>query len=84
MYLKQTADGAAIRTYAGAGDFVYSVDVSGDGKTIVAGSQDGVLRVWSEAGPLIADFPPVTRDAAHVCRLPLATAARGQQPRSGC
>ena len=56
VYLKQADNGNAIRTYTGAGDFVFSVDVSADGKTLVAGSQDGVLRIWSEAGPLFAAF----------------------------
>jgi WD40 repeat protein len=42
---------------------VYNVGVSADGKTIVAGGQDSVVRIWSDDGKSIVTFvPPVATD----------------------
>lgn len=38
--------GDEIRSYAGASDFVDAVAATPDGKLIVAGGQDGILRIW--------------------------------------
>ncbi len=40
-------DGKEVRTFADVADFVQSSAVTADGKTVAAGGQDGVLRVWS-------------------------------------
>ena len=37
------------RSFPGVADFMHSAAVSADGKTVVAGGQDGVLRVWNAA-----------------------------------
>ena len=41
--------GAEARSLTGALDFLHNAAVTADGKTIVAGGQDGVLRVWDAA-----------------------------------
>jgi WD40 repeat protein len=50
-------DGTEVRTFAGATDFVNSAATTPDGRIVVAGGQDGVLRVWNGTnGELIASF----------------------------
>lgn len=44
-----TLDGGSERNLSGAGDYSYSAAVSADGKTFVAGGQDGILRIWEGA-----------------------------------
>ena len=52
-------DGNEVRSFAGANDFVESAAVTPDGKIVIAGGQDSVLRVWDGTnGKLIASFPP--------------------------
>ena len=41
-----TADGENYRTFEGGTDFMYSAAATGDGSLVVAGGEDGVLRVW--------------------------------------
>jgi len=38
-----------VRTYGGAKDFMQSAAITPDGKVVVGGGQDGVLRVWEGA-----------------------------------
>jgi WD40 repeat protein len=38
--------GANERSLGGSPDFIYSTAASADGKMIVGGGQDGVLRIW--------------------------------------
>jgi WD40 repeat protein len=40
-------DGESVRTFAGATDFIQSAGITPDGKVVLGGSQDGVLRVWN-------------------------------------
>ena len=40
-------DGKEVRTFPDVADFVQASAVTADGKTVVAGGQDGVLRVWT-------------------------------------
>ncbi len=42
-------DGKEVRAFPEVADFVQSASVSGDGSTVIAGGQDGVLRVWNVA-----------------------------------
>jgi WD40 repeat protein len=42
-------DGKEVRAFSDVADFVQSASVSADGKTVIAGGQDGVLRVWNVA-----------------------------------
>ena len=52
-------DGTEIRAFSGATDFVNSAAATPDGRIVVAGGQDSVLRVWNGTnGELIASFPP--------------------------
>ena len=49
--------GEKLREFAGAKDFVHSVAVTPDGRTVVAGGQDSVLRIWNGAdGKEVASF----------------------------
>jgi WD40 repeat protein len=50
------ANGGGVRDYQGPTDYVFSVAASGDGKTIVAGGQESVLRAWNDQGQVIATF----------------------------
>ena len=51
-------NGSEGRSFPGFSDFVYSVAVSADGSTLIAGGQDGVLRVWdARSGNLTGAFP---------------------------
>ena len=52
-------DGNEVRSFSGANDFIESAAVTLDGKIVIAGGQDSVLRVWDGTnGKLIASFPP--------------------------
>jgi WD40 repeat protein len=47
------------KTLSGSADFVYTCAASTDGKTVVSGGQDGVLRVWDvDKGTEIKQFAP--------------------------
>jgi WD40 repeat protein len=51
--------GEAVRSFNGASDFLYSSAATPDGKYVVAGGLDGVLRAWNgEDGKVIAEFGP--------------------------
>jgi WD40 repeat protein len=51
--------GSDARTFTGASDFMYSAAGTPDGKVVIAGGQDGVLRVWNGAnGNVIVTFEP--------------------------
>ena len=64
VLMRNAANGGNVRNYGGSSDFVYSVDASDDGKTIVAGGQDGVMRIWQENGQVIAAFEPPKPDGS--------------------
>jgi WD40 repeat protein len=51
-------NGGNVRDYPGSQDYVFSVAASADGKTIVAGGQESILRVWNENGQPVATFEP--------------------------
>jgi WD40 repeat protein len=64
VHIKRADNGGNVRALSGATDYVYNVGVSADGKTIVAGGQDSVVRIWSDDGKSIATFvAPVAADA---------------------
>ncbi|MBI5799947.1 MAG: hypothetical protein HZA92_04360 [Verrucomicrobia bacterium] len=51
--------GSEARTFAGAADFMYSGATTPDGKIVIGGGQDGILRVWNGAtGTSITTFEP--------------------------
>ena len=55
--VKETKDGdGGGKSFPGPSDFVYSGAASADGSVVVAGGQDGVLRVWDGAGKEVATF----------------------------
>ncbi len=58
VHIKRTDNGGNVRSFGGATDYVYAVSVSQDGKTLLAGGQDGVLRVWDDQGKVLAEFQP--------------------------
>lgn len=50
-------DGKVIRGFGGAGDFIHSLTISGNGNLVAAGTQDGIIRVWQVAdGKLLYEF----------------------------
>jgi len=46
------------RHFRGAQDFLYASASSADAQTIIAGGQDGVLRVWHADGTLLQTLGP--------------------------
>ena len=62
VYTRNSDNGGGGPTFAGGGDFMYSVDVSSDGNTIVAGGQDSVLRIWRANAQVVATFAPPQPD----------------------
>ena len=65
VHIKRADNGGNVRALSGATDYVYNVGVSADGKTIVAGGQDSVVRIWSDDGKSIVTFlAPVVADVA--------------------
>jgi WD40 repeat protein len=55
--LKENGD--KIRSFEGAADFMQSVAVTPDGRLVVAGGQDGVLRMWNgTSGDVVASLSP--------------------------
>ena len=43
--------GEKVETFHGTSDFTYALGVTSDGKWVVAGGQDGVLRIWRTGKP---------------------------------
>jgi WD40 repeat protein len=54
--LINAANGGNVRDFPGSADYMYSSAASADGKTIIAGGADSVLRVWSDNGQVFATF----------------------------
>ena len=51
--------GGDARTFAGATDYMYAGATTPDGKVVIAGGQDGILRLWNgTTGTSIATFEP--------------------------
>jgi WD40 repeat protein len=64
VVIRTTAGGSG-PTFAGATDFMFNVRTSEDGRTIAAGGQDSVLRVWDHQGGSLATFAPTTTPQAE-------------------
>ena len=47
VFFHRAGDGATIREFPGSLDYVHCSAVSGDGKLVIAGGEDGVVRVWN-------------------------------------
>ena len=59
VVLHQAADGKVVREFPGSSDYVYCSSVTPDGNLVVAGCEDGMVRVWNGAdGKLLATFRP--------------------------
>ena len=57
-------NGNVVRTFNGAGDYVFGVATSKDGKVVAAGGADGVLFVWNgDDGKVIRKVEPSSRPA---------------------
>jgi len=52
-------DGKEVRVFPEVADFMESAAVSADGKLVVAGGEDSVLRIWNADGSKLAAFMPV-------------------------
>ncbi|MDH3582984.1 MAG: hypothetical protein OER86_02085 [Phycisphaerae bacterium] len=49
--------GGQVRGFGGSSDYLHALATSGDGRLIVAGGEDGVLRVWDAGnGRVVAQF----------------------------
>jgi WD40 repeat protein len=53
-----STNGSNQREFTGQTEYMYSVAASADGKTIIAGGLDSVLRIWADDGKELAKFPP--------------------------
>ena len=47
--IKRTDNGGNIRAFGGSSDFMYSATATPDGKIVVGGGYDSVLRIWNGA-----------------------------------
>jgi WD40 repeat protein len=54
----RTSDGGTGQAYAGSTDYVYAVGANTMGTVIVAGGEDGVVRLWDQKGQPITTFTP--------------------------
>ncbi|HYR57987.1 MAG TPA: hypothetical protein VEO95_05140, partial [Chthoniobacteraceae bacterium] len=54
-------DGKEVRVFPEVADFMESAAASADGKLVVAGGHDSVLRVWNADGAKIAAFVPAKK-----------------------
>lgn len=61
----RNTNGGGGPNFAGATDYMYAVDASRDGKTVVAAGQDSVLRIWDQQGKEIATFAPLSPESAQ-------------------
>jgi hypothetical protein len=66
--LINAGNGNSQRDFSGTADYMYSAAASADGKTILAGGLDSVLRIWNDQGNELAKFaapaPPAAQTAA--------------------
>lgn len=57
-------NGRAVRTFAGGTDYMYASATTRDNAIVVAGGEDGVLRLWNATGTSLGTYeapkPPVT------------------------
>lgn len=57
LRLYDTSNGKAIRSFNAAGDFLFTLSVTPDGKKLLAGGQSGVVRTWTLAdGKLVHEL----------------------------
>src|SRR5262245_16003261 len=56
-----SSNGNNQRDFGGTSEYMYSVGTSADGKTIIAGGLDSVLRIWNDQGQEWAKFAPPPR-----------------------
>ncbi|MCG8652991.1 MAG: WD40 repeat domain-containing protein, partial [Pirellulales bacterium] len=49
LRLHDTGNGKSLRSFNASGDFLFSLSVTPDGKTLVAGGHSGVVRAWTVA-----------------------------------
>ncbi len=56
VQIRRSDNGGVVRSFSGATDYVYAGGVDRAGRYIVAGSHDGVLRVWTPNGKAVASF----------------------------
>ena len=54
----RNSDGGSGQAYAGSTDYVYAVGASTMGNVVVAGGEDGVVRIWNQQGQPITTFTP--------------------------
>jgi dipeptidyl aminopeptidase/acylaminoacyl peptidase len=50
------ANGGNVRDFSGTADYMYAGAASADGKTVIAGGLDSVLRIWNDQGQEQAKF----------------------------
>ena len=54
------ADGKDIRSFSGGIDFINSAAITRDGRIVIAGGQDAILRVWdAKGGHVIGKYSPL-------------------------
>ncbi|MBM80554.1 MAG: hypothetical protein CMJ78_08170 [Planctomycetaceae bacterium] len=60
------SNGRNYRSFSGATDYVYASAASRDEKTVVAGGEDGILRVWNGTnGQVLHSFEPPKTEAEN-------------------
>lgn len=56
--LVNATNGGIAGEYPGAADYMYCAAVSADGKSILAGGLDGILRIWNDQRQPVIQFAP--------------------------
>ncbi len=65
LHLHKSADGAAVRQYAGHSDWVYTVSSHTARGLVASGCYDGEVRIWNAAdGSSVTAFPAIPKDKA--------------------
>ncbi|MFP6669567.1 MAG: WD40 repeat domain-containing protein, partial [Pirellulales bacterium] len=65
LRMHNSDNGSVVRSFSGGGsDYLYSLDITPNGEILVAGSHDGILRIWNgtqnNSQPLKTIKPPQT------------------------
>jgi len=65
---EQSGGGAQERAFNKAGDILYSLAATADGKTVFAGCHDGSVYVWNADGKVTAMLSPREKQTAHTTK----------------
>src|SRR6185369_9932722 len=65
---EQSGGGAQERAFNKAGDILYSLAATADGKTVFAGCHDGLVYIWNADGKIKATLSTPEQELAHATK----------------